>query len=262
MSNEEWVSPTDSDSRIAKMKDGRTHLAYKAEHVIDLETELVLAAPIYHADPGDADTLVDSVIEAQINLDEAGLDAEIEEAVADKGYHATDTLELADSLNLRTYIPEPKRKGETQLAKRAGGEAASGHQQSPPRASGKEQTVAASPQRTGGAQFRARVRQRGRATKLAARDRKGAKALSDCDDGPEPGLAHAQAVCAGHSEGLAGRRRPCVACLSCLVSPSFRYPSFVRKFKVIRREPTTSCGRRLNKTKSCNDAFFNGQLGE
>ena len=111
VSNEEWMSKTDADSRIAKMKDGRTHLAYKAEHVIDIETELVLAAPIYHADTGDADTLVDSVIQAQINLNEAGLDAEIEEAVADKGYHATDTLELADSLNLRTYIPEPKRKG-------------------------------------------------------------------------------------------------------------------------------------------------------
>jgi transposase len=112
VSNEEWVSPTDADSRIAKMKDGRTHLAYKAEHVIDLETELVLAVPIYHADAGDADTLVDSVMEAQVNLSEAGIDAEIEEAVADKGYHSTAALELADSLNIRTYIPEPKRRGE------------------------------------------------------------------------------------------------------------------------------------------------------
>ena len=112
VSNEEWMSPTDPDSRIAKMKDGRTHLAYKAEHVIDLKTELVLAVPIYHADVGDADTLVDSVMEAQLNLSEAGLDVEIEEVAADKGYHATDTLELADSLNLRTYIPEPKRRGE------------------------------------------------------------------------------------------------------------------------------------------------------
>ena len=94
------------------MKDGRTHLAYKAEHVIDLKTELVLAVPIYHADVGDTDTLVESVMEAQTNLSEAGLDVEIEEAVGDKGYHATDTLELADSLNIRTYIPEPKRKGE------------------------------------------------------------------------------------------------------------------------------------------------------
>lgn len=31
------------------MKDGRTHLAYKAEHAIDLETELILAAEVYHA---------------------------------------------------------------------------------------------------------------------------------------------------------------------------------------------------------------------
>ena len=41
-----------------------------------------------------------------------GIDVEIEEAAADKGYHATDTLELADALNIRTYIPEPKRRGE------------------------------------------------------------------------------------------------------------------------------------------------------
>ena len=111
VSNEEWMSPTDHDSRIAKMKDGCTHLAYKAEHVIDLKSEVVLAVPIYHADVGDKDTLVDSVMDAQTNLSEAGIDVEIEEAAADKGYHATDTLELADSLNIRTYIPEPKGKG-------------------------------------------------------------------------------------------------------------------------------------------------------
>jgi len=111
VSNEEWMSPTDQDSRIGKMKDGRTHLMYKAEHVIDLETEVVLAAPIYHGDEADVDTMVDSVMDAQTNLSEAGIDVEIEEAAADKGYHATDTLELADSLGIRTYIPEPKKKG-------------------------------------------------------------------------------------------------------------------------------------------------------
>lgn len=111
VSNEEWKSPTDQDSRIGKMKDGRTHLLYKAEHVVDLESEVVLAAPIYHGDAGDPDTMVDSVMEAQTNLSEASIDAKIEEAAADKGYHATDTLELADWLNIRTYIPEPKRKG-------------------------------------------------------------------------------------------------------------------------------------------------------
>jgi len=111
VSNEEWVSETDPDSRIAKMKDGATHLAYKAEHVVDLDTELIVAASIRHADEGDADTMVDSVIEAQTNLSEAGIEVEIEEAVADKGYHATDTIELAESLGVRTYIPERKIQG-------------------------------------------------------------------------------------------------------------------------------------------------------
>lgn len=111
VSNHEWVSETDPDSRITKMKDGTTHLAYKAEHVVDLKTELVLAASIRHADEGDADTMVDSVMEAQTNLSEAGIDTEITEAVADKGYHATDTIELAETVNVRTYIPERKIKG-------------------------------------------------------------------------------------------------------------------------------------------------------
>lgn len=108
--NRDWVSSTDPDSRIAKMKDGRTHLAYKAENVVDLETDLLLAAEVYHADQPDTDTLVDSVMEAQTHLSEAEQTPRIEEVAADKGYHAAQTLELATSLNVRTYIPEPTRK--------------------------------------------------------------------------------------------------------------------------------------------------------
>ena len=110
VSNEEWVSSTDHHSRITQMKDGRTHLAYKAEHVVDLESDLVVSAEIRHADEGDTQTMVDSVMEAQVNLEQAGCEAKIEEVVADKGYHSAANLELADSLNLRTYVPEPKRK--------------------------------------------------------------------------------------------------------------------------------------------------------
>lgn len=110
VSNEEWFSPNDPDARIAQMKDGTTHLAYKAEHVVDLKSDLVLAAEIRPADAADSETLVDSVIQAQENLAAAGSDAQIEEVAADKGYHAGATLELADDLNLRTYIPEPQRR--------------------------------------------------------------------------------------------------------------------------------------------------------
>ena len=109
VSNDEWVSPDDPESRIAKLKDGRTHLAYKAEHVVDLKSDLILAAEIYPADHGDTQTLLDSVLEAVENVKQADSEIEIEEIVADKGYHGAETIELAEDLNFRTYIPEPKR---------------------------------------------------------------------------------------------------------------------------------------------------------
>jgi transposase len=111
VSNEDWKSPTDPDSRIAKMKDGTTHLAYKAEHVVDLDTELVLSATITPANHGDAETLCDSVAQAQINLQAARSTAQIEEIVADKGYHKASTLEQASAFGWRTYIPEKKKRG-------------------------------------------------------------------------------------------------------------------------------------------------------
>jgi transposase len=110
VSNDDWVSSSDPESRITQMKDGRTHLAYKAEHVVDLNSDVILAAEIYQADQADTQTLVDSVMEAQVNLQQAGVEAEIQEIVADKGYHAAATLELAVGLNFRTYIPERKQR--------------------------------------------------------------------------------------------------------------------------------------------------------
>jgi hypothetical protein len=109
VSNEDWVSPADPDSRIAKMKDGTTHLAYKAEHVVDLTSDLVLAAPVYPADQTDSSTLLESVMVAQVHLIRAGSDAAIEEAVADKNYHKAETLADCAEVEVRTYIPEQRR---------------------------------------------------------------------------------------------------------------------------------------------------------
>ena len=109
VSNDDWVSSTDPESRITQLKDGRTHLAYKAEHVVDLKSDMILAAEIYPADHADTQTLVDSVLEAVENVTRTDREIEIEEIVADKGYHAAETIELADDLNFRTYIPERKR---------------------------------------------------------------------------------------------------------------------------------------------------------
>jgi len=123
VSNDEWVSPNDPDSRIARMKDGTTHAAYKAEHVVDLDTDLVLSAVIYEADRADTDTLAESVVQAQINVIQAESPANIEEAVADKGYHAAQTLATVnETLGVRTYIPEPNRKKPWKWSQRSAAE--------------------------------------------------------------------------------------------------------------------------------------------
>jgi len=109
VSNDEWESPHDPDSRITKMKDGTTHLAYKAEHAVDLDTDMIVAAEIYHADQSDTFTLEDTVNAAQLQLHESGSHVEVKDVVADKGYHANEVLEtFAEETPYRTYIPEPK----------------------------------------------------------------------------------------------------------------------------------------------------------
>jgi transposase len=125
VSNGDWVSPNDPESRIARMKDGTTHPAYKAEHVVDLKTDLVLSATIYPADRADTETLAESVVQAQLNVIETGSPANIEEAVADKGYHAAETLAVVnETLGIRTYIPEPKRTAPWKWSERSEAERA------------------------------------------------------------------------------------------------------------------------------------------
>lgn len=117
VSNDDWESPDDPDSRIAKMKDGTTHLAYKAEHAVDLKTEMIVSAEIYHANQADMYTLEDTVRLAQLNLQDSGNKTWIEDVVGDKGYHSAATLEaFAEHTPYRTYIPEPKLKdGQTRV---------------------------------------------------------------------------------------------------------------------------------------------------
>ena len=110
VSNEQWHSETDPDARIGKMKDGRFHLKYKAENAVDLETEVIVAAEIYHGDLGDTTTIEDTVNTAKTNVRATGIDRKVKEVVADKGYHSEDCLDrLQNETGVRTYVPEPHR---------------------------------------------------------------------------------------------------------------------------------------------------------
>ena len=115
-SNEEWEHPHDGDARIAKMKDGRTHLAHKAEHVVDLETGALLGVSLHEANKGDTQTIVKSVDAAFDHLSQA-IESTGEqlpeklfvEVVTDKGYHSNQTLVELQEQGLRTYASEPER---------------------------------------------------------------------------------------------------------------------------------------------------------
>jgi transposase len=133
MSNEEWKSPSDGDARIAKMKDGRTHQAHKAEHAVDLDTGAVVAITLQEADKGDTTTLDETLSEAGMAVAELiGREAElrpddkpkvnvngIEELVTDKGYHSGVVVERVKSYEVRSYIPEKQQKGRRHWAGKA-----------------------------------------------------------------------------------------------------------------------------------------------
>jgi transposase len=109
-SNDDWTHPHDPDARITKLKDGRTHLAHKTEHAVDLETSAVVAVTVQPATDGDTTTMVETLQTAAEQLAHVCPGREVmREVVADKAYHSNDRLvDLAD-LGIRTYISEPKR---------------------------------------------------------------------------------------------------------------------------------------------------------
>jgi hypothetical protein len=114
LSNADWESPTDPDARIAKMKDGRTHLAYKPEHAVDLDTGAVVAAEMHQADQGDTNTLPQTLASAATHL--AGVDAaptpqDPAELVADKGYHSRAGLKELEDGPWKSRVAEPRRDG-------------------------------------------------------------------------------------------------------------------------------------------------------
>ena len=109
-SNDDWQNPHDPDARITKMKDGRTHLAHKAEHAVDLDTGAVVSVTVQPADEGDTKSIEETVTTAAENLEKAKPDHDgIQELVADKGYHSNEVLVALDELDVRTYISEPAR---------------------------------------------------------------------------------------------------------------------------------------------------------
>jgi hypothetical protein len=147
-SNKEWESKTDPDAKITRLKDGRTRLGYKAEHVVDLETGAIIAAPVHPADQADTATIIESlecarenvhaVVEILTELEPKDTDdddpapptapvshepAEEQPAVdvfGDKGYHSASVINKLEESGFRPYIPERKQSGKRHWSDKGG----------------------------------------------------------------------------------------------------------------------------------------------
>jgi transposase len=104
--NKDWTHPHDPDARITKMKDGRTHLAHKAEHAVDLETGAIVAVTVQGADQGDTATIDQTLAETVGQLitvaKASGEPLAIASEIADKGYHSRDKVRELTDVGFRT----------------------------------------------------------------------------------------------------------------------------------------------------------------
>jgi len=117
--NDDWKNPHDPDAQITKMKDGRTHLAHKAEHAVDLETGAVLAVTLQPATAGDTSSVQETLAQCGEHIREVEVAAESKvgqlnpegpaELVLDKGYHSNDVLVILKDVKVRSYCSEPDR---------------------------------------------------------------------------------------------------------------------------------------------------------
>jgi transposase len=112
-SNKDWTNPHDPDAKVTKMKDGRTHLAHKAEHAVDLETGAIVAVTLQGADQGDTTTIRETATAAAEQIEDAQADVDapqqLEEIIGDKGYHSNQSMVDLEAVGIRSYISEPDR---------------------------------------------------------------------------------------------------------------------------------------------------------
>lgn len=123
LSNKSWKSSTDGQARIAKMKDGTTRLAYKAENAVDLQSGVIVAAEVHGADQGDTATMPKTLVEADEAVMKAGILGGITDVVGDRGYHADAVVDRLQALGYRTCIAErPQTRNWKAVTRRVGHE--------------------------------------------------------------------------------------------------------------------------------------------
>ena len=185
------------------MKDGRTHLAHKAEHAADLETGAVVGVTVQTADTGDTTSMIETLIMAAEQLEAVQPDgAGLKEVVGDKGYHSNRTLTDLKALGLRSYISEPDRGRRCWKGRSKARDAVYGNRRRDTRCAGSSATALSG--RTAGAPIRARVRDRRDAAGPSTRPSEHPQAAARAVCRLQPWAAAAAADRCGHAAEPSG----------------------------------------------------------
>jgi transposase len=118
--NGEWVNPHDRDAEVTKMKNGATHLAYKAEQAVDLDTGAIVAITTQGGAVGDTTSVQETLpaagfaVAEQIATSNAKGQYEVYEqgmceVVTDKGYHSGASLAAMREMGVRSYVSVPQQ---------------------------------------------------------------------------------------------------------------------------------------------------------
>ena len=104
-SNRDWESTSDSESRVMQHSDGHTHLSYKVDTTVDLETGVIVAAGASFANISDQADFLEHVDAAREVLNDRGMD--VVAAVADKGHHSGENLAGLEERGLIGLVSSP-----------------------------------------------------------------------------------------------------------------------------------------------------------
>ncbi len=216
-SNDDWKNPHDPDAQITKMKDGRTHLAHKAEHAVDLETGAVLAVTLQPATAGDTNTLPETLTQCGEHIREVAVETSYEagpgqlnpdgpaELVLDKGYHSSDVLVILKEAEVRSYCSEPDRGRRNWIGKRGRGGSRLPEPAAHPRDAWKATFAPA--WRTGRTQLRSHVRNRRPAKDASPAPRQHHQTADDSRRCVQSGSRYAKTVGLRNTPGVAGPHR-------------------------------------------------------
>ena len=213
-SNDDWEHPHDPDAKVTKMKDKRTHLAHKAEHVVDLETQAVVAVNLGDANEGDTASMPWSLLSAELNLEAVAEDARaanklherrMAEVVADKGYHSNEVLGDLRASHIRSHVSEPGTRSTPVEGQGRG--PGSGVWESTASPQSPWPTSTEAPRRDRRTGVCPRVRHRWHATSASTRTKQHPQASAHPRRWIQPESNHAQNAGCGHATGVCRPRK-------------------------------------------------------